>query len=57
MSGGMQMKDAHDLVRKQKDFFLTGKTKNIEYRIKALQDLKESIKENESKITDALKKT
>jgi aldehyde dehydrogenase (NAD+) len=56
MSGGMQMKDAHDLVRKQKDFFLTGKTKNIEYRIKALQDLKESIKENESKITDALKK-
>jgi aldehyde dehydrogenase (NAD+) len=42
-------------VNKQKEFFLTGKTKKIEYRLDALNKLREGIRVNERKLIDALK--
>ena len=44
------------IFNKQKEFFYTNKTKNINYRINTLKKLKSIIKENEDKILDALNK-
>lgn len=49
------MENYHALVSNQKKFFRTGKTKDIDYRISALQRLKDGIKRNEHKFIDALK--
>lgn len=49
------MENYHALVSNQKKFFRTGKTKDIDYRINALQRLRDGIKRNEHKFIDALK--
>ena len=49
------MENYQKLVKKQKLFFDTGKTKNIDYRLKALHKLRAGIKRNEDRILEALK--
>lgn len=49
------MENYHALVGKQKVFFRTGKTKDIDYRLTALQKLRALIKSNEHKFIEALK--
>lgn len=49
------VKNYHNLVRKQKMFFRTGKTKNISYRLDALHRLRTGIKRYEHKLLEALK--
>lgn len=48
--------DVEVLVKKQRDFFASGKTKNVDFRIRQLEKLKNVIEGNENKILDALKK-
>ncbi|MDB4180496.1 aldehyde dehydrogenase family protein, partial [Flavobacteriaceae bacterium] len=45
-----------DFFNKQKTYFLSGKTKNVQKRIEALEKLDSSITTNESRIFEALKK-
>ena len=45
-----------EIVAKQRKFFSTGKTLNVSFRINALKKLREHIKENENKISEAVKK-
>ncbi|HRH56454.1 MAG TPA: aldehyde dehydrogenase family protein, partial [Chitinophagales bacterium] len=47
--------DAADLVNKQRQFFNTGKTKDVEFRIQQLKKLRQLIVDNEQSIMDALK--
>ncbi|GAE25380.1 aldehyde dehydrogenase [Halalkalibacter wakoensis JCM 9140] len=42
------------LIQKQKQFFQTGKTKEIAFRMNSLQSLKDGIKANEDKLLQAL---
>ncbi len=44
-----------EIVQKQKDYFSTGVTKKVSYRIHALVKLRETILKNEKKIKEALK--
>ena len=44
-----------EILEKQKEFFLTGETKNIAFRKKQLQNLKKAILDNEQNIYNALK--
>lgn len=53
--GGIAMENYHALVGKQKAFYRTGKAKDINYRLKALQKLRAAIKANEQKFIKALK--
>ncbi|MBU5337429.1 aldehyde dehydrogenase [Intestinibacter bartlettii] len=48
--------DISKLVNKQKEFFETGKTKDINFRIESLNKLYRAIKKYEGKIGEALKK-
>jgi len=48
--------DAATLVNKQRQFFNTGKTKDIEFRIEQLKKLRQVISDNQEEIMDALKK-
>ncbi|HPW87189.1 MAG TPA: aldehyde dehydrogenase family protein, partial [Chitinophagales bacterium] len=48
--------DAATLVNKQRQFFNTGKTKDIEFRIEQLKKLRQVISDNQQEIMDALKK-
>lgn len=48
--------DAAALVGKQRRFFNTGKTKDVEFRIQNLKKLRQLIADNEQAIMDALKK-
>lgn len=48
--------DAAALVNKQRQFFNTGKTKDVEFRIQQLKKLRQLIVDNEQAIMDALKK-
>ena len=50
------MSDVKSVFNRQKEFFNSGKTNDINFRIDALKKLKQVIKENEDKILDALKK-
>ena len=50
------MENINKLVENQKAFFLTGKSLNINYRIKMLKKLKNEISINEQAISNALKK-
>ena len=50
------MSDVKSVFNKQKEFFNSGKTNDINFRIDNLKKLKQVIKENEDKILDALKK-
>lgn len=43
------------LVEKQKEFFKTGQSKEIGFRLEALQKLRTALRTNENKITEALK--
>lgn len=43
------------LVEKQKEFFKTGQSKEIGFRIEALQKLRTALRRNEDRITEALK--
>lgn len=45
----------HDIVEKQKAFFRTGQTLDIDFRINQLKKLKQAIRNNENIIKDALK--
>lgn len=49
------VKNYHKLVKKQRMFFHTGKTKNISYRLDALHRLRAGIKRYEHKLLEALK--
>ncbi|MGN7413412.1 aldehyde dehydrogenase [Paenibacillus sp. SAF-068] len=49
------MDQAKQLVTEQRTFFYTGHTKNIEYRINALQQLRKGIEKYQQRIQDALR--
>lgn len=49
------MESFSELLTKQRNFFYSGKTKEVAYRIDALTRLKEMIKSNEAELMDALK--
>ncbi|NRY05563.1 acyl-CoA reductase-like NAD-dependent aldehyde dehydrogenase [Clostridium beijerinckii] len=53
-SSELTPKDVNEILEEQKEFFGTQATKKIEFRINQLKKLKESIKDYESKITEAL---
>lgn len=53
-NGGMTMADIEMLVRRQRVYFETGKTKSISWRIGALQTLKREIRSRENEIREAL---
>lgn len=48
------MENYHDLLNKQKAFFRSGKTKELDFRLKALAKLREGIKAYEQKIMDTI---
>lgn len=50
------MESINIIFNKQKEFFYTNKTKDINYRINTLKKLKSVIKDNEDKILNALNK-
>ena len=52
----MRKQEISDIVKKQRIFFQSGKTLNVEYRINALKNLKKVLKEREDDINEALKK-
>ena len=52
----MQLEEIQYQIQQQKDFYKSGKTKNIEIRIQMLQALKLEIQKQESKIQEALRK-
>lgn len=44
-----------DIIRKQREFFATGKTKDVEWRIEQLKRLKQAIVNNQQAIVDAVR--
>ena len=44
-----------EIIRRQREFFATGKTKDIDFRIEQLKLLKSAISSNQSQIVDAVK--
>ena len=50
----MQEKEIQALVARQRQFFFSGKTLPLDYRIRALKALKQAIAEKQDKIADAL---
>lgn len=52
----MKADEIRQIIKKQRDFFSTGKTLDVDYRLEALKKLKETILKYESEINDALKK-
>lgn len=50
------MEDINLIFKNQKEFFESGKTINVDYRIKKLKKLNDIIKKNEDKILNELKK-
>ena len=48
--------DAATVVQKQRDYFATGKTKDVEFRIQQLKKIRQLVIDNEQSIMDALKK-
>ena len=50
------MEDINLIFKNQKEFFESGKTINVDYRIKNLKKLNDIIKKNEDKILNELKK-
>lgn len=53
---GYTREDIHSLVIKQREFFLTGQTLDVKYRIQQLKKLKQAIINNQKKIIEALHK-
>ncbi|ERJ11531.1 aldehyde dehydrogenase [Haloplasma contractile] len=52
----METNEIKTLVKNQKQFFRTGETHELNFRIKQLKNLKNAIKQNEDEILTALKK-
>ena len=52
----MQKEKIHNIVEKQKAFFLSGATLDVKERIKNLKKLHEAVVNNEEKLRAALKK-
>ncbi|GAE36871.1 aldehyde dehydrogenase [Halalkalibacter akibai] len=48
------MENYQTLINQQKQFFLTGKTKELHFRLEALQKLREGIRTNEERLVKAL---
>ncbi len=44
-----------DIIHQQRQFFATGKTKDVDFRIEQLKNLKSAIVSNQSRIVDAVK--
>lgn len=51
-----EAKTIHDVVQRQREFFMTGATLDVDYRVDALKRLRVSIKAHEKDIADALYK-
>lgn len=51
-----EAKAIHDVVQRQREFFMTGATLDVDYRINALKRLRGAIKAHEKDIADALYK-
>lgn len=51
----MEIEEIKTIKAEQNDFFKSGKTKDLSYRIQALKTLRKTIKENSKTIADALK--
>ncbi len=51
-----EAKTIHDVVQRQREFFMTGATLDVDYRVDALKRLRASIKAHEKDIADALYK-
>ena len=43
-----------DIVRNQREYYLTGATRPLDFRLDALRKLQQAVREYESKISDAL---
>jgi aldehyde dehydrogenase (NAD+) len=56
LGGGALMEEFSELLKRQRDFFQTGKTKDVTYRIEALTSLGDMIRSHETDIMAALKK-
>ena len=52
----MRQEEIDEIIRKQGEFFESGKTLDVEYRINALRHLRHIIARNEKEIDEALKK-
>lgn len=52
----MTQEQIQGIVKKQRDFFRSGQTKDLSFRIKQLKNLKKEIIENEKEICDAVQK-
>lgn len=50
----MPLTDMHDIVESQRKFFLTHVTRDVEFRIRALRKLQQTIREWEPRIAEAL---
>ena len=51
----MEQEKIHEIVKKQREFFATGKTLNTGYRKAALKKLRKAVKKNEDRLAAALK--
>ncbi len=51
----MRQEEIEDIIRKQKEFFETGKTLNVNFRINSLRHLKHTVLKYEKEINEALK--
>ena len=49
------MQDYQELFVRQREFFSKGQTKNLDFRIKSLQKLKDLIYSHEQELMEALK--
>ena len=54
-AGGEKMTEYKDMLQKQRDYFRTGETKNVAFRLRQLQRMEAWINENEEDIMEALK--
>ena len=52
----MDQSEIQDLIRRQREFFAAGKTRDISFRLEQLKKLRTMITENEGAIFDALKR-
>ena len=52
----MRQEEIDEIIRKQREFFESGKTLDVEYRINALRHLRHIIARHEKEIDEALKK-
>ena len=51
----MDKEQLESLLEKQREFFATGVTKNVDYRINALKRLYDAVRKNENRIDEALR--